>query len=148
MMLFHKMIMDERTRSTTQHAAAIWLGVTQVLLAGVIFYRLYLLGQPDEQLRDFQAVLGISIFGYLLITAYIGGVLPTPTWKGAALMYVILVLAITVISVLVHGWPASDEWSSTWLPALAGPAILIGVYTFALRFGHWRTERKINRMTD
>ena len=144
-MLFHKIITDERTRSTTQQAAAIWLGVTQVLLAGVIFYRLYLLGQPDEQLRDFQAVLAISIFGYLLMTAYTGGLLPAPTWKGAAFMYVVLVLAITMISVLSHGWPASDEWSSTWLPALAGPAILIGAYTFVLRFGYWRTERKIDR---
>lgn len=147
-MLFHKMIIDERTRSTTHHAAAIWLGVTQVLLAGVVFYRLYLLGQPDEELRDFQAVLAISIFGYLFIMAYIGGVLPTPTWSGAILMYVVLVLVITVISVISHGWPASEEWASTWLPALAGPAILIGAYTLALHYGHWRTERKIGRLTD
>lgn len=147
-MLFHKIATDERTRSNTRYAAAIWLGVTQVLLAGVMFYRLYILGQPDEQLRDFQAVLAISIFGYLLILAYLGGVLPVPTWTGAALIYLILSLTIIVVGVVVHGWPAAGEWSTTWLPALAGPAILVGAYTLALRFGHWRTERKIRRITD
>ena len=146
-MLFHKMRIDERTRSNTQQAAAIWLGVTQVLLAGVVFYRLYVLGQPDEQLRDFQAVLAISIFGYLLIMTYLGGVLPAPTWKGAAWMYLVLVLLIAVVSVMLHGWPAPDQWATTWLPALAGPALFVGVYALALRFGNWRTERKIKCMT-
>lgn len=147
-MFFHKLVADERTRSSTQQAAAIWLGVTQVLLAAVVFYRLYVLGQPDEQLRDFQAVLAISVFGYLLIVTYLGGLLPVPTWKGALLIYALLVLLIAVISVSMHGWPAAEDWASTWLPALAGPAILVGLYTLAVRFGYWRTERKIDRMTE
>ena len=37
MMLFQRLRIDERTRSTTRYAAAIWLGVTQVLLAAVVF---------------------------------------------------------------------------------------------------------------
>jgi len=146
-MLFHKMITDERTRSVTQQAAAVWLGVTQILLAGVLFYRLYALGQPDEQLRDFQAVLAVSIFGYLLIITYFGGVLPVPTWKGAVSIYAGLVLLISVVSVVLHGWPAPQDWASTWLPALAGPAILVGAYAIALHVGHWRIERRISRMT-
>nr|MDJ0919311.1 hypothetical protein [Woeseiaceae bacterium] len=72
-MLFHSLQIDERTRSTTRYAAAIWLGVTQLLLVGVIFYRLYVLGQPDEEIRDFQAVLGISLFGYIALQLYLGG---------------------------------------------------------------------------
>lgn len=144
-MLFHKIEADERTRSSTGQAAAIWLGVTQVLLAGVIFYRLYVLGQPDEQLRDFQAVLAVSLFGYLFIVAALGGVLPVPTWKGAFLIYGVLALVITVVSVAMHGWPAADEWASTWLPALTGPALLIGAYILAVRFGHWLLERRIER---
>lgn len=147
-MLFQKMNIDERTRANTQQAAAIWLGVTQLLLAGVVFYRLYVLGQPDEQLRDFQAVLAVSIFGYLLILTYLGGVLPAPTWKGAIFMYVVLVLLIGVVGTIAHGWPTAEQWSTTWLPALLGPAILVGAYTVALRFGHLRTERKIKRMLD
>ena len=86
-MFFQQLQTDERLRSSTRYAAAIWLGVTQVLLAGVVFYRLYVLGQPDEQIRDFQTVLAISIFGYLALQLFLGGVMPVPTWKGAIVMY-------------------------------------------------------------
>ena len=64
---------DERSRAAAGHAAGIWLGVTQVLLAGVVFYRLYVLGQPDEEIRDFQAVLGISLFGFIALQLFLGG---------------------------------------------------------------------------
>ena len=40
-MFFQEMKIDERTRSNTRHAAEIWLGITQILLAGVMFYRLF-----------------------------------------------------------------------------------------------------------
>jgi len=86
-MFFQQLQTDERLRSSTRYAAALWLGVTQVLLAGVVFYRLYVLGQPDEQIRDFQTVLSISIFGYLALQLFLGGVMPVPTWKGAIVMY-------------------------------------------------------------
>jgi len=86
-MFFQQLQADERLRSSTRYAAALWLGVTQVLLAGVVFYRLYVLGQPDEQIRDFQTVLSISIFGYLALQLFLGGVMPVPTWKGAIVMY-------------------------------------------------------------
>ncbi len=69
------MAIDERARFNTRYAATLWPGVTQVLLAGVVFYRLYALGQPDEQIRDFQAVLGISIFGYLALLLFLGGMI-------------------------------------------------------------------------
>ena len=36
-MLIKKISIDERARSNTRYAAAVWLGVTQVLLAGVVF---------------------------------------------------------------------------------------------------------------
>ena len=51
-MLFRKDKMDERVRQSMGHWSAIWLGVTQLLLAGVIFFRLYVLNQPDGELRD------------------------------------------------------------------------------------------------
>jgi hypothetical protein len=143
MMLFHPLENDERTRSNTRFAAAIWLGVTQVLLAGVVFYRLYVLGQPDEQIRDFQAVLAISIFGYLALQLFLGGVMPVPTWKGAALTYVVLSVVISVVCLLIYGWPPLAEWSNTWLPALLGPALLIAAYALVARAGRWRVERRL-----
>jgi hypothetical protein len=147
-MLFHKLSIDERTRSSTRYAAAIWLGVTQVLLAGVVSYRLYVLGQPDEQIRDFQIVLAISIFGYLALLLFLGGVLPFPTWKGAVLMYLVLTTAIVTGCLFLYGWPAPQDWTNTWLPALVGPALLLGAYVIVSRIGHWRVERKIERMAE
>jgi len=148
MMFFQTLHKDERAQSSTRYAAAIWLGVTQVLLAGVVFYRLYVLGQPDEQIRDFQAVLAISIFGGLALQLFLGGMMPIPTWKGATLMYTILAGAITIGCLLIYGWPDPADWANTWLPALLGPAILIGAYMLVARLGQWRIERQIERMSQ
>ena len=145
-MLFHPTKIDERQRETTRYAAAIWLGVTQLLRVGVIFYKLYVLGQPDEQIRDFQTVLGISIFGYLGLQLFLGGIMPIPTWKGAVVFYVALAGAITAVCLAIYGWPQPQDWANTWLPALAGPAILVIAYIVIARLGHWRIDRQIERL--
>ncbi len=145
-MLFHTLQIDERTRSSARFAAAIWLGVTQLLLVGVIFYRLYVLGQPDEEIRDFQAVLAISLFGYLGLQLFLGGVMPLPTWKGAVLLYVLLSGTITAVCLAIYGWPQPDQWTTTWLPTLLGPALLIAAYLLVARLGRWRIERQLERL--
>lgn len=147
-MFFHPTQIDERQRDATRYAAAIWLGVTQLLLVGVIFYRLYVLGQPDEQIRDFQAVLAISLFGYMGLQLFLGGIMPNPTWKGAILMYIILAGAVTIGCLLIYGWPEPAQWTNTWLPALLGPAILVVGYMVIARLGQWRIERQIERMSQ
>jgi phosphoglycerol transferase MdoB-like AlkP superfamily enzyme len=145
MMLFQPLQIDERTRSTTRYAAAIWLGVTQVLLAGVVFYRLYVMGQPDEEIRDFQSVLAISLFGYAALQLFLGGVMPVPTWKGAVVSYFVLTTVISGVCLAIYGWPQPDEWTATWLPALLGPALLIGAYILVARVGQWRIERQLEQ---
>ena len=134
---------DERARNSSRFAAAIWLGVTQVLLAGVVFYRLYVLGQPDEQIRDFQAVLAISLFGYIALQLYLGGVMPVPTLKGAVVAYLILTTSITVGCLAIYGWPEPADWANTWLPSLLGPALIVAAYWLIARLGRWRIERQI-----
>lgn len=145
-MLFQRLQYDERTQSTTRYAAAIWLGVTQVLLAGVVFYRLYVLGQPDEEIRDFQAVLAISLFGYAALQLFLGGVMPIPTWKGAIAVWAVLAGLITVVCLAIYGWPQAHEWADTWLPALLGPALLVGAYILIARLGQRRIERQLDRL--
>jgi phosphoglycerol transferase MdoB-like AlkP superfamily enzyme len=147
-MFFHPTRIDERKRETTRYAAAIWLGITQLLLVGVIFYRLYVLGQPDEQIRDFQAVLAISLFGYIGLQLFLGGVMPIPTWKGAVVSYLVLAGVITAVCLAIYGWPKASQWANTWLPTLLGPAILILGYMAVARLGHWRIERQIERMSQ
>jgi hypothetical protein len=143
MSLFHSLQLDERTRTNTGYAAAIWLGVTQCLLAGVVFYRLYVLGQPDEQIRDFQAILAISIFGYLALQLFLGGVMPVLTMLGAVVAYLALTAVIVTGCVMIYGWPEAAQWADTWLPALLGPALLVGAYMLVARLGQWRIERQI-----
>ena len=145
-MLFQPLQIDERTRSTTRYAAAIWLGVTQVLLAGVVFYRLYVMGQPDEEIRDFQSVLAISLFGYAALQLFLGGVMPVPTWKGAVVSYLVLTALVSGVCLAIYGWPQPAEWADTWLPALLGPALLIGAYMLVARLGQWRIERQLEQL--
>lgn len=147
-MLYHKVTIDERARSHTWAIAAVWLGVTQVLLAGVIFYRLYILGQPDDQIRDFNIVLAISLFGNLAMQLFFSGVLPQLTWKGMLAAWAALAGTITVVSVAIHGWPAPQDWANTWLPALLGPAILVAGYMLLARLGQWRVEREIRELEE
>lgn len=139
---------DERSRLNTAQAAAIWLGVTQVLLAGVIFFRLYVLGQPDEEIRDFQAVLAISLFGFMAMQLFFGGVLPVLGWKALLVAYLVLAAVITGVCLAIYGWPDASDWANTWLPTLLGPAILVVAYAVIARAGQWRTEREIRALED
>ncbi len=142
-MLFRKIEIDERTRSNTRYAAAIWLGVTQLLLAGVLFYRLYVIGQPDEELRGFQAVLAVSIFGYIGLQLVLGGVMPVLTWRGLLTSYIALTALVVSGCLIAYGWPPIEEWSRTWLPAFLGPALMVSAYAFLARIGQRRIERQI-----
>jgi len=121
-------VIDERSRQNSRYAAAIWLGVTQVLLAAAIFVRLYVHGQADSEIADFKAILGISVFGFIALQLLLGGVLPVPTRKGALLAYVSLTALVVSGCLMIYGIPPAVEWRSTWLPALLGPALFVGVY--------------------
>ncbi len=144
-MLFEKHKIDERTRENARYAAAIWLGVTQVLLAGVVFYRLYVLGQPDHEIRDFQFVLAVSLFGYIGMQLYLGGIFPVPTLKGLVVGYLLLMGVVVGGSLAIHGLPPAEDWANTWLPALLGPALMVGLYYLVAWLGKRRIERRIGK---
>ena len=143
MKLFAEHRIDERARSNAGWAAAIWLGITQVLLALAIFFRLYVQGQPDAEIRDFQAVLGISIFGNIALQLFLGGVFPVPTKKGLLVAYLGLTALIVTVCLAIYGVPPLADWSNTWLPALLGPAILVGAYWLVAILGKRRIDRQI-----
>jgi len=146
-MFFQNTKFDERTESNTRYAAALWLGVTQILLAGVLFYRLYVVGQPDEEISDFKAVFGISVFGGLALQLFLGGILPALTWRGALAAYGTLTFFVVTGCLVVYGWPQPAEWANTWLPALLGPALIVGAYALVARLGQWRIERQIEKLS-
>ncbi len=142
-MLFEKTERDERTFAAGGRVAGIWLGVTHILLAGVIFYRLYILGQPDEELRDFQTVFAISLFGHMLTQLFLGGLLPVPTWRGMVVCYLTLAGVIAAVCLAIYGVPEASQWHSTWLPTFLGPAILLGLYRLTAWLGRRRIEKLI-----
>jgi len=141
--MFNRFNIDERSRQTATRSAYFFLHITQLLLAGVIFYRLYILGQPDGELRDFQLVLGFSIFGYMGTQLYLGGILPVINLKGALIVYGILTGLVAGVSLIAYGIPPLSDWANTWLPALLGPAILVGLYALLAWLGKRRIERQI-----
>ena len=142
-MLIKDSAIDERVRTNAGRAAAIWLGVTQLLLAGVVFYRLFILGQPDGEIRDFQAVLAVSLFGYMGLQLYLGGLLPVLTWKGMLVGYLGLGAVVTGGCILALGVPAAEDWATTWLPAVIGPAVFVGLYALTAWLGERRLERQM-----
>ncbi len=142
-MWIKKSMIDERIRATAGRAAWVWLGVTQVLVAGVVFYRLLVLGQAEAEIRDIQAVLAISLFGHIALQLYLGGLFPVLTWKGMLAAYLVLFALISGGSILAMGLPAPEEWRNTWLPATVGPALLVGLYSLVAWLGERRVERQI-----
>ena len=103
---------------------------------------------PYSYLADSQVPALVERTGAELVYRpfFLGGVMPIPTWKGAIVSYVVLTATITVVCLVIYGWPTPAEWADTWLPALLGPAILIGGYMIVARLGHWRIERQLDRL--
>lgn len=143
-MWIRKSVIDERIRANAGRAAWAWLGVTQVLLAGVVFYRLLVLGQADSEIRDIQTVLAISLLGHIAMQLYMGGLFPVLTWKGMLAAYLVLFALISAGSIFAMGLPAPEEWKTTWLPAALGPALVVGLYSLVA----WLGERRVERLME
>ena len=73
--------------------------------------------------------------------------MPVLTWSGAFISWFVLSAAIALGSIAIHGWPKASEWTSTWLPGLLGPALLIGTYAGVAWLGQRCNERQIRAMT-
>jgi hypothetical protein len=134
---------DERSRALNGTIAQVFLGLTQMGLLGIVFYRLYVLGQPDAELSDLRMLVALSIFGYIAARLYYGGILPELAWKPALIAYVALAGLITGVCLLIYGFPAPEDWANTWLPTLLGPALLIGLYALVAWLGKRRIEAEI-----
>ena len=134
---------DERSQQVAGQSAMIVLGLTQTALGVILPIRLYVLDQPDSELRDIQWVLLGSIVGYFVLRSFLGGIMPVPTMKQAILAYVGLVVFLFVVLSLWLGLPDLSEWTNNVLPAILGPAIVVGGYWLIAALGKRRIEREI-----
>lgn len=137
------MKIDERSQQVAGQSAMIMLGLTQTALGIVLLVRLYVFDQPDSELRDIQWVLLGSIVGYFVLRSFLGGIMPVPTMKQAVLAYVGMVVFLFVVLSIWLGLPDLSEWTTNVLPAIAGPAIVVGGYWLIAALGRRRVEREI-----
>lgn len=135
---------DERSEQVAGKSAIIALGLTQVALVVVLMVRLYIRGQPSEEVRDIQWVLLGSIIGYIALRSFLGGIMPVPTLKQAAIAYLSLFALLFVTLSLWMGLPRLSEWATTILPAVLGPAIIVGGYWLIA----WLGQRRLERLLD
>ncbi|WP_420631994.1 hypothetical protein [Candidatus Leptofilum sp.] len=134
---------DERSQQIAGQSAMIMLGLTQVALGVVLLVRLYVLDQPDAELRDLQWVLLGSIVGYFVLRSFLGGIMPVPTMKQAIIAYMGLTIFLFVVLSLWLGLPDLSDWTNNVLPAILGPAIIVGGYWLIAALGKRRVEREI-----
>lgn len=122
----------------------IMLGLTQVALGTIILVRLYILDQPDAEVRDFQIVLLGSIVGYFILRSFLGGIMPVPTARQAVIAYVLMVVGLFTVLSLWLGLPDLSEWTTNILPVTLGPGLIVGGYWLIAALGKWRIERQLN----
>jgi hypothetical protein len=67
-----------------------------------------------------------------------------PTLSGAAVAYFGLMALVAGGCLLIYGLPPMSDWTSTWLPALLGPALIVGIYYLIAWLGRRRLERLIS----
>ena len=134
---------DERSQQVAGQSAMIMLGLTQVALGVILMVRLYVFDQPVSELRDIQWVLLGSILGYFALRSFLGGIMPVPTMKQAVLAYVGMTIFLFVVLSLWLGLPDLSEWTNNVLPAILGPAIIVGGYWLIAALGKRRVEREI-----
>lgn len=134
---------DERTQLVAGQSAMIALGLTQTALGIVLLVRLYAYDQPDAELRDIQLVLFGSIVVYFALRSFLGGIMPVPTLKQALVAYAAMFILLFVVLSLWFGLPELKDWSTTILPTLVGPAIIVGGYWIIAAFGRRRVEKSM-----
>jgi hypothetical protein len=134
---------DERTQQVVGQSAAIMLGLTQVALGIVLLIRLYVHDQPDAELRDIQIVLLGSIVGYFVLRSFLGGMMPVPTLRQAATVYLLMVVGLFTVLSLWLGLPDLSAWTTNILPVVLGPALIVAGYWIVAALGRRRIERQL-----
>lgn len=136
-------LFDEREERITARIALFFLFLTQMGLAGIIFYRRYALHQTNSQIADLNILLAASLFGFIAIRLIFGAGLPVPSLKTTLMIYAGFVFLLGVILTLWYGFPAPGEWKTTILPVMLGPAILLAAYHLFAVLGRKRMEKEL-----
>lgn len=134
---------DEREERITARIATFVLFLTQIGLAGIIFYRRYALHQSNDQITDLNLLLAVSLFGFIALRLFLSAGLPDLSLKTTLFIYAGFVLTLGIILTIWFGFPRFAEWHNTVVPVLIGPAILLALYHGFAYLGRKRLEKEL-----
>ncbi len=133
-------LVDERTEQINGLVSFFCLMLTQIALVGVIVYKRYFLGLPQEAYAEISWIAGLSMGGYWAIRLYLSGILPVISYRKMLVIYILLVAFISVPTYFIHGWPMAERWYEVLYP-LIGVAVALGFYALVAYLGKRRLEQ-------
>ena len=135
-----KHIFDERTEHINGLVSFFCLMLTQIALVGVIVYKRYILGLPQEAYAEISWIAGLSMGGYWAIRLCLNGILPVISFKKILAIYIVLVAVIFIPTYFLHGWPTTEQWYEVLYPFI-GVAVALGFYSLVAYLGKRRIEQ-------
>jgi len=140
--------LDERNIDSIRKVCTVMYGITMVLLALVVLYRQFALGQATHEFEDIAVILTSNVIVGLGAVLYFGGVaLPrfSPRALAAAYLgFVVVGFGFTVFKYTVlldQPMGAGALWSS-FLTVATICALLTGIYVLAAYLGVRRIEKQ------
>jgi hypothetical protein len=137
-----RLFYDERTERINGQVSFFCLLLTQIALVGVIVYKRYFLGLPDNEYAEISLIASLSMAGYWAIRLYLSGILPVISFKKMLVIYIVLVTVIVVPTYFIHGLPAPERWYEVLYPFM-GMAVILGFYSLVAYLGKRRLEKEI-----
>jgi hypothetical protein len=131
---------DERTEHVNGLVSFFCLMLTQIALVGVIVFKRYIQGLPQEAYAEIAWIAGFSMAGYWAIRLYLSGIMPIIPFKRILVVYIVLVAAIFIPTYFIHGWPATGRWVEVLYPFI-GVAVALGFYSLIAYLGKRRLEK-------
>ncbi len=131
---------DERTEQINGLVSFLCLMLTHLGLVSVIVYKRYFLGLPQDAYAEISWIAGLSMASYWAIRLYLSGILPVVPFTRMLLIYLLLVMAISVPTYFIHGWPSAERWYEVLFPFI-GVAVTLSFYSLVAYLGKRRIER-------
>ena len=136
-------IIDERIERLNGQVSFLFLHLTQIGLAGILFYKRYMLGLPTSETNSLAWLLGLSIGGYWSLRLYLSGILPVVSFRKLLMIYLVAVAFITIPTYLIHGLPEPERWYEVLYPFI-GVAVVLGLYFLVSYFGKQQLEKYLS----
>lgn len=136
-------MIDERIERMNGQISFLFLHLTQIGLAGILFYKRYMQGLPTSETNLLAWLLGLSIGGYWSLRLYLSGILPLVSFRKLLMIYLVAVAFITIPTYLIHGLPEPERWYEVLYPFI-GVAVVLGLYFLVSYFGKRRLEKYLS----